>query len=169
MDPWTVDDMVAKSALQKIWNAIFGEDIPHKVTVDGPVFAVVSITLLSEKSATYICIHLQAQQRVSDTWRTVIGSTGLSVVNTFFESKEDLKTDEARKQVAQEGLEHLKFLYSNTNSDDPLVSLISYIEGTLILVSAIQRRILWSARPPHLCGSLQCYSRCHQGARFASC
>jgi hypothetical protein len=42
-DPWTVDDAVAKSAMQKIWQVVFGKDIPHKVTTDGPVFGVVSL------------------------------------------------------------------------------------------------------------------------------
>jgi hypothetical protein len=63
----------------------------------------------------------QAQQRVSDSWRSKIGSTGLMVVNSFFEAKDEL-TDEGRRQIAREGLRHNRFLYSNVTSDDPLVS-----------------------------------------------
>jgi hypothetical protein len=122
-DPWTITDAVAKSAMQKIWDKIFGEDIPHKITTDGAVFSVVSCILLSVKLKSATCMCLQAQQRVSDAWRSVIGSTGLAMVNAFFESNDDLVTDEARQHAAQGGLENLKFLYSDTSSGNPLVSL----------------------------------------------
>ena len=61
-------------------------------------------------------------QRVSDAWRSPIGSTGLSVVNAFFESSQHLKTDEDRRAFARQGLENIKFLYSDTTADDPRVS-----------------------------------------------
>jgi hypothetical protein len=41
------------------------------------------------------------------------------VVNASFESNEELTTDEERKAFAQEGLKDLKFLYSNTDAEDP--------------------------------------------------
>jgi hypothetical protein len=41
-DPWTVDDMATKSALQKIWQVSFRE-IAYKIKTDGPVFAVVTL------------------------------------------------------------------------------------------------------------------------------
>jgi hypothetical protein len=66
----------------------------------------------------FYCLF-QAQQRLSDSWRSVLGSTGVAVVNAFFEAKEDLTTDEERKNFAKDGLKDLKFLYSNTDADDP--------------------------------------------------
>jgi hypothetical protein len=66
----------------------------------------------------------QAQQRLSDSWRSAIGSTGIAVVNTFFESNDELTTDEERKDFAKEGLKDLKFLYSNTDSEDPTVRTV---------------------------------------------
>ena len=60
----------------------------------------------------------QAQQRLSDSWRLAIGSTGIAVVNTFFESNNELTTDKERKAFAKEGLKDLKFLYSNMDSED---------------------------------------------------
>ena len=41
------------------------------------------------------------------------------MVNASFESNEELTTDEERKAFAQEGLKDLKFLYSNTDVEDP--------------------------------------------------
>jgi hypothetical protein len=49
------------------------------------------------------------------------------VVNNFFESNDELTTDEERKDFAKEGLKDLKFLYSNTDSEDPTVwTVFSY-------------------------------------------
>jgi hypothetical protein len=59
---------------------------------------------------------LQAQQRISDTWRSVIGSTAIAVVNAYMEADKTLDSDEDRQKFAEEGLKDLKFLYSNTNS-----------------------------------------------------
>ena len=41
-DPWTVDDLMAVTAMQKIWNTVYGKTIPYKISSDGPVFAIVS-------------------------------------------------------------------------------------------------------------------------------
>jgi hypothetical protein len=41
-NPWTVDDLVAITAMQKIWTVVYGKTIPYKITTDGPVFAIVS-------------------------------------------------------------------------------------------------------------------------------
>lgn len=56
----------------------------------------------------------QAQQRLSDTWRSVIGSTAIAVINTYMESDKSLQSDEDRREYAKEGLKDLKFLYDNT-------------------------------------------------------
>ena len=49
------------------------------------------------------------------------GSTGLSVVNAFFETNGELMTDEDRKTFAKDGLKDLKFIYSNMDAEDPRV------------------------------------------------
>jgi hypothetical protein len=63
-------------------------------------------------------------QRVSDAYRSSIGSTGLLVVNAFYESKQDAKTDEDRQTFARQGLEGLKFLYSDTTADDGVSPIV---------------------------------------------
>jgi hypothetical protein len=77
-----------------------------------------------------------------------IGSTGITVVNTFFESKDDLTTDEKRKAFAKDGLKDLKFLYSTTDSEDPKVWVVlSHLHIVLSHVPAFQGPFLWPILP----------------------
>ncbi|KAI0247968.1 hypothetical protein BJV78DRAFT_1285175 [Lactifluus subvellereus] len=39
-DPWTVNDLAAVAAMQKIWTAVYGKTIHYTVSTDGPVFAI---------------------------------------------------------------------------------------------------------------------------------
>jgi hypothetical protein len=41
-DIWTINDDEAIPIQQKIWDFIYGESVPHIITVQGPVFALVS-------------------------------------------------------------------------------------------------------------------------------
>jgi hypothetical protein len=59
---------------------------------------------------------LQTSQRVSDGWRTVIGSAALSVLNAFFDSDDKYSTNEACQAFAEDALEDLAFLYGDTGS-----------------------------------------------------
>ena len=112
----------------------------------------------------------QAQQRVSDAWRSVIGSTGFTIVNAFFESNTQLKTDEERQLFAQQGLENNRFLYSNTKSQNPKVGMLTGLRCIHSLcVAGIQRCLLWSVRLANVRRSPQCYSRCNCGSQSARC
>jgi hypothetical protein len=42
-DPWTMDELTVVTAMQKIWNAVYGKKIPYMITTDCPVFAIVSL------------------------------------------------------------------------------------------------------------------------------
>jgi hypothetical protein len=68
---------------------------------------------------------------LSDTWRSAIGSTGIAVVNTFFESKDDLATDEERKAFAKDGLKDLKFLLAIYCKYKQALEYILFLEGQL--------------------------------------
>src|SRR5258707_14807430 len=120
-NPWGVHDKVVKPALQIIWDKIYPH-IKHKVKIDGAVFHLVRITFLRQMST--VLIYLQANQCVSDTWQSNIGLTGIMVVNMSIELQCNTLTDEEWRQLAVEALKNLKFLYSNTESDDPRVSFI---------------------------------------------
>ena len=66
-------------------------------------------------------------QRLYD-WRSGFGSVALSVIDAFFDSEINgtlFKSFAARKQYAQHQLKHLRFLYSEAESDDPDVRLIT--------------------------------------------
>lgn len=41
-DTWTINDGDAVPIQQKIWDFVYGESVPHIITVQGPVFALVS-------------------------------------------------------------------------------------------------------------------------------
>ncbi|KAH9986314.1 hypothetical protein BJV74DRAFT_885969 [Russula compacta] len=63
-----------------------------------------------------------ALQRISDTWRSHIRSTAITIINAFFTSNEvaDIfTTDESQQDFATNALKGLKFLYGDTSSADP--------------------------------------------------
>ena len=60
---------------------------------------------------------MQAQQRVSDSWRSTIGSAALAIVNAFFDANEEFETNEARQKFAADIIKNLGFLYENTDSE----------------------------------------------------
>ena len=121
-DLWTVDDLAAVTAMQQIWNTVYGKTIPYRISTDGPDFTIVRKITKFELNS--YCLF-QAQQRTSDSWHSVIGSTGLAVTNALFESKTDLTTDDERKTFTKDGLKDLKFLYSNTTAEDPQACVAS--------------------------------------------
>jgi hypothetical protein len=45
-DAWAVKDDDGVSIQQKIWNFVYGDRVPHIITVQGPVFALVSFPIL---------------------------------------------------------------------------------------------------------------------------
>lgn len=62
-------------------------------------------------------------QRVSDSWRSTIGSTAIAVVLAFLNGNPELKdSDENRQEFAMDYLEHLRFLYKKSDGEDINVS-----------------------------------------------
>ena len=45
-DAWAANDDESVSVLQKIWNFVYGDKVPHIITIQGPVFALVGVTFL---------------------------------------------------------------------------------------------------------------------------
>ena len=65
-------------------------------------------------------------QRVSDSWRSTMGSTAIAIVLAFCDGNPDLKdSDENRQEFAAEYLEELRFLYQKSDGNDVKVSSIS--------------------------------------------
>lgn len=67
-------------------------------------------------------------QRVRDSWRSVIGSTAVTVVLAFFTLNQefDFSTDEDRKVYADWALPGLAFIYEDTS--DEKESDIKYVD-----------------------------------------
>ena len=64
----------------------------------------------------------QMVQHLADSWRNVIGSSGIAVILAFCDSQEELEnSDEERVKFANFWLEGLRFLYRDTNDEDKKV------------------------------------------------
>ena len=80
------------------------------------------------------------------------------MVNAFFETNRELTTDEDWKTFTKDGLKDLKFLYSNTDAEDPRVLyLIVTHEQLLTHAPAIQGPFLWTSGSVNFCSSFQCH------------
>ena len=66
--------------------------------------------------------NLQTAQRISDTWRSHIGSSALAIVSSFFATVPSLKTDEKAQEFAKRAIETLEFLYGDTMSPERKVN-----------------------------------------------
>lgn len=71
----------------------------------------------------------QTVQRLSDSWRTPIGSAGIAVVMAFCDSEESLaNSDENRVEFANYLLEKFRFMYEDSEDDNKEVrALIALI------------------------------------------
>jgi hypothetical protein len=72
----------------------------------------------------------QTIQRLADSWRSIFGSTAISVVQSFCDSREDLRdSDEARQEFASHYIENSRFSFKDTSNKDHLVrkSVIPYV------------------------------------------
>ena len=55
-DTWTINDDKGVSIQQKIWDFVYGNKVPHIITVQGPVFALVSIPILQVPTINQITL-----------------------------------------------------------------------------------------------------------------
>jgi hypothetical protein len=55
-DAWALNDDEAVSIQQKIWDFVYGNKVPHIITVQGPVFALVGVSVLLSTGSTSILI-----------------------------------------------------------------------------------------------------------------
>jgi hypothetical protein len=109
-DPWVVSDKQAVEVMQKIWNATCSYE--YKINIHTQVYQKVRDRFGSRTILIYI---FQTNQRCSDSWRFVIGSTGLNVLVAFFEADEKYQnSDDERQQFAEHYLKQYRFLYKNS-------------------------------------------------------
>ena len=55
-DTWTINDDEGVSIQQKIWDFVYGNKVPHITTVQGPVFALVSVPILQVPTINLITV-----------------------------------------------------------------------------------------------------------------
>ncbi|KAH9166464.1 hypothetical protein EDB89DRAFT_1910690 [Lactarius sanguifluus] len=97
-DPWDVPIKQAVEVMQKIWDATNGHE--YEIT-----------------SSSAVC--QKAIQRLADSWRNVIGSLGISCVQSFCDSQDLLRDSDSERQIfASFYLEDLRFLYEDTDDED---------------------------------------------------
>ena len=67
-------------------------------------------------------IYLQTMQRVSNSWRSTMGSTVIAIILAFCNGNAELKnSDDNRQEFAAEYLDNLRFLYHKSEGDDTAV------------------------------------------------
>jgi hypothetical protein len=102
----------------------------------------------------------QAEQRVYE-WRASFGSAALSMINQFFDSHGLFKTNESRKLFADHELDNLRFLFSDSESENPKVSFLASANCKTNGVLGISRCILLSVCIANLIAAPACHPRQH--------
>jgi hypothetical protein len=116
MDPWDVPVKQSTLVMQKIWDATHTHE--YKITEDTPVYKKVRNQLYSRM----ILKLFQTIQRLADSWRATIGSTGIAIVMAFCDSHPDIaESDEDRVEFAKFYLENYRFLYRDSEGDNKKV------------------------------------------------
>ncbi|KAH9027217.1 hypothetical protein EDB85DRAFT_1893035 [Lactarius pseudohatsudake] len=97
-DPWDVPIKQAVEVMQKIWDATNGHE--YEIT-----------------SSSAVC--QKAIQRLANSWRNVVGSIGISCVQSFCDSQDLLwDSDSGCQEFASFYLKDLRFLYEDTDDED---------------------------------------------------
>jgi hypothetical protein len=66
-------------------------------------------------------MYFQTIQRLADSWRNIIGSTGIAVVMGFFDSRPEYQTDKQRIKFANFYHEGYRFLYEDSENEEKKV------------------------------------------------
>jgi len=114
VDPWDVPVKQAVQVMQKIWDAT--NDSEYEITASSAVFQKVYDGLVF---GIILIFMFQTIQRLADSWRNSVGSTGISTSQAICDSEETLQdSDLARQEFASYYLKDLRFLYKDCSRDD---------------------------------------------------
>ena len=122
-NPWNANDKDIVPALQAIWDTIYGRTVPHHIEVNDSVFRVVRHNFTNSVNASD-SHDLQTTQRISDTWRSPIGSSAIAVINSFFNSADLFEAEERRCEFAKDALDTFQFFYCDTTSSNCKVNYV---------------------------------------------
>ena len=122
-DPWNANDKDIVPALQAIWDTIYSRTVPHHIEVNDSVFRVVHHNFTNSVSASD-SHDLQTTQRISDTWRSPIGSSAIAMINSFFNSADLFEAEERWCEFAKDTLDMFQFFYCDTITSNHKVSYV---------------------------------------------
>lgn len=112
-NPWEMPTKLALEVMQKIWNATCAFE--YQITKETEVYHRVRTNRLG--SGTILIYIFQAKQRLADSWRVIIGDTGLSSLKAFFDAREIYNSNEERQRFAKHSLERFRFLYRDSEGE----------------------------------------------------
>ncbi|PIL25426.1 hypothetical protein GSI_13316 [Ganoderma sinense ZZ0214-1] len=92
-DPWTFPDVSSVPTMQRIWDAVYGDELPHEVVAGD-------------------CVHGFAGQCLAN-WRSAIRAASEAVVGTFFHdvASPSQRTKDGREVLSRRILLHDRFLF----------------------------------------------------------
>ena len=108
-DAWAINDEEAVSVQQKVSDFVYGDKVPHIVTVQGPVFALVGSMLLP--SSTILIMTLSRSINAS-----VNGAADSLLLPYLFFNDNEYNSDECCQEFAKSALVSWAFLYHDVST-----------------------------------------------------
>ena len=118
VNPWDVPSKCALEVMQTIWNATSGNE-----------YQITTSTAVYQKVCWVFClIHywylFYTVQCLTNSWRNIIGSTGIAVILAFLDFQEILQdSDEDHREFPEYYLSDLHFLYRDSDHEDKKVTI----------------------------------------------
>ncbi|KAF9238352.1 hypothetical protein BU15DRAFT_75286 [Melanogaster broomeanus] len=97
-NPWSIRSEQFRSTLQEIWDTVYGGDIEHVVTVNGPVFQIAKQSL--------------------NNWRGGFATAAVAVITTLFANDVDFEDAAQCIEFAKAMLKKNRFLFSQNKGTD---------------------------------------------------
>ncbi|KAF8837099.1 hypothetical protein BDN67DRAFT_1014127 [Paxillus ammoniavirescens] len=92
------DDLPPGSTVDNIWDAVYGGEIEHTVTIGGPVYHIAKQSL--------------------NNWRSGFAAATVAVITTFFANDTDLENPDQRVEFAKSMLKKSRFLFNQNRGMD---------------------------------------------------
>jgi hypothetical protein len=118
-DPFNIDEGSMVNALEIIWKCVYTKYVHFDIP---PIVSVVS----KVQSSLFADNFSQTNQRFAE-WRNGFTSAATSALTSLFASDVAFLECDNRVTFASEMLEHYRFLYSDSLSEDHMVSFTSLV------------------------------------------
>ncbi|PIL28161.1 hypothetical protein GSI_09698 [Ganoderma sinense ZZ0214-1] len=113
-EPWKWLDSESVPVLQKIWDAIYGDEVPHKVVANE-------------------CVHFLATQKLWD-WRSSLRQAAEVVVGHYLDASPLMQDVGKRGSFCQKIIENARFLYKNPLAEKTTCLFRSQLMLTVLAV-----------------------------------